>query len=232
MKHGIILSIFALAQMAWSAPAHADIIVEQLPALTGGPYSDTDYFNMFGQRRWQLEADNIQSTQNAIVRRVTWWGFYGGSGTPATPPPATETIQVRFMAARSSDGLPDESAVLFAQTFLNPMRTATGRELAGIGGRPLEYLFTADLNTPVALQSGVPYWLEIVQLGDVKSGFRWEDAFDTLADHAFINPLTPGWYASEGGLAFQLFDVPEPTTFIQMLVSATLVTRLVFRVRR
>ncbi|MEK6643286.1 MAG: hypothetical protein AABZ08_05205 [Planctomycetota bacterium] len=227
----IILFLSVTVLICIGATARADILVEQLPDLTGGPYSDTDYFNMFGQPRWQREADNILLTQDDTVRRVTWWGFYGGSGTPATPPPATETIQVRFMRSRPADGLPDESAVLFDQVFLSPMRTSTGRIIA-VGGLPVEQVFSVDLATPIALQSGVPYWLEIVQLGDVNSGLRWEAALDSVANHAFINPLTPGWFSAEGGLAFQLLDVPEPAAFVLILMSAALVMRCGCRVRR
>ncbi|MBI5764531.1 MAG: hypothetical protein HZA51_13515 [Planctomycetes bacterium] len=231
MKHGFTLSFLVLTLLTGSASARADIIVEQLPDLLGGPYSDTDYLNMFGQPRWQREADNILLSQDAIVRRITWWGFYGGSGTPATPPPATQSIQIRIMGARGSDGLPDETAVLMDVTFYNTSRISTGR-IIGVGGSPIEQQFSADLTMPVSLQSGVAYWLEIVQLGDINSGLRWESSLDSVPNHAFINPLTPGWVSAEGGLAFQLLDVPEPAGCTVILMSATVVIRFGRRVRR
>lgn len=223
--------VLAFLVMLTAVPAGADVIVEQVPALTGGPYSDTDFVDMLGRRLWQREADNILLTQDATLRRITWWGFYGGTGTPATPPPITETIQIRIMAARAGDGLPDESVVLIDEAFLNPSRTSTGR-IIGVGGSPIEHQFSVDLKIPVSLQSGVSYWLEIVQIGDVASGFRWEAAYDWIDNHAFINPFTPdGWFLASGGMAFALSDVPEPDTWTLLLtlISLSLSTRLIRR---
>ncbi|MBI5764530.1 MAG: hypothetical protein HZA51_13510 [Planctomycetes bacterium] len=223
--------VLAILYMLTGAPAGADVIVEQLPILTGGFASDTDFIDMLGRRLWQREADNILLTQDATVRRITWWGFYGGSGTPATPPPATETIQIRIMGARAGDGLPDESVVLMDETFFNPSRMPTGR-IIGVGGAPIEQRFTVDLTVPVNLQSNIPYWLEIVQLGDVNTMFRWEDGSGLLTGHSFSNPLTNGWLLSGGSLSFQLSAIPEPTAFTGVLVCITALMRPNCRPRR
>ncbi len=201
--------VLALLVTLTAAPAGADVIVEQLPILTGGFASDTDFIDMLGRRLWQREADNILLTQDATVRRITWWGFYGGSGTPATPPPATETIQIRIMGARAGDGLPDESVVLMDETFFNPSRMPTGR-IIGVGGSPIEQRFTVDLTAPVYLQSGVRCWLEIVQLGDVNTMFRWEAGAGILTGQAIKSVLASDWFTVGGSTAFSLSDVPEP----------------------
>ena len=199
--------IIAGVQLAW-----ADIIVDQQPDLGGGPASDMDFIDQFGRRFWQREADNILLSQDADLRSLKWWGFYGGDGTPATPPPTSESIQIRFMIARASDGLPDENAVLFDETYLNPSRTPTGRILAAVGGRPAEQVYQVEFEGAIHLWASTLYWLEIVQLDDVNSMFRMETGSGVLAGHAFMNPLTNGWFGSESSFAFELSDVPEPGT--------------------
>lgn len=205
-----------MAVLAGAGVARADIIVEQLPAQYGGPASDTLFINQFDQVVWQQEADNIVLDETATIRHLGWWGFYGGSGTPATPPPANETMRVRFYGARASDGLPDDANIIFEASFQNAVRTPTGKTIA-VGGRPDEYRFDVNLPTAVSLQGGTTFWLEIVQIGDLDSLFRWETGYGTVAGLAFKNAGYPSWQSESGSHAFELSTVPEPMTALLLL---------------
>ena len=237
----IILALLIPAAHSWAAPNDLDdlfrgggIVVDHPGILTGGPAADTDFFNTVGQQTWQRLADNIflEST-SALIRRVTWLGFYGGSGTPATPPPQTETMRIRFYGARAGDGLPDDANIIFEQSFLNPSRVATGRTIA-VGGLPMEHLFEANLAMPVLLEADTLYWLEIVQIGDVDSRFRWEFAFTDQDDHAFVNGNVADWQLANlgGDLAFQLSTIPEPSTVFLALLGLVFVCRRERKERR
>lgn len=188
------------------------IVVDQQPTIVaGGPSSDTAFFELIGlPETWQLLADNVQVNESATVRQVTWWGFYGGNFDGSTDPPVgDEYMRVRFYAPRPGDGLPDSSSILFEETFRNATRTATGRVI--FGGSP-EFRYEAELSTSFLLQANTPYWLEMAQLGDVDSTFRWEYAFGVIAGHAFSNPAVPDWQFVNSSFAFQLSSVPEPSS--------------------
>jgi hypothetical protein len=199
--------------------SHGEIIVDQRPDQYGGYASDTDFYDSLLHREfWQREADNILLDRDANISHLRWWGFYGGDDNPVTPPPVPETVRVRVMGARPGDGLPDESSVLFTQDFLNPGRMPTGRILVAVGGQPAEQVYDIDFNPPIPLFTGVPYWLEVMQLDDFNSAFRWEQGVGLVNGHAFENPLSNGWYASEGSFGFQLSSIPEPSSVVLTVI--------------
>ncbi|OWY70597.1 hypothetical protein B7486_13340 [cyanobacterium TDX16] len=205
------------------------VIFEQLPNRSGGPAADTDYISGNGLPYWQLEADNILLSESALIRHITWWGFYGGDSDPSPgaddPPTGPETMRIRLYSARAGDGLPDSSDILFEESFHNPSRTATGRRIL-TPTAPDEYRFEADLAVPFTLISGLPYWLEVVQFGDQASLFRWEHGTGLINGRAFNNPIVPNWYGTEGSFAFQLSTIPEPSSFGLLLACVVLSTLL------
>lgn len=206
-----------------TAGVRAGIVFEQLPNRTGGPASDTDFIDPgSNQPFWQLEADNVQIDSAADIRRITWWGFYGGdfdeSPDAHDPPTGPETMRIRFYAPRASDGLPDSTNILFEESFLNPSREATGRTLL-LPGVPDEYEYVVDLGTPFHLAADTLYWLEIVQVGDQASIFRWERGTGLIAGRAFSNPIVPDWQSAIGSFAVQLSTIPEPGTGL-LVISA------------
>ena len=208
-----------------AAGVRAGIVFEQLPNRTGGPASDTDFIDPgSNQPFWQLEADNVQIDFAADIRRITWWGFYGGDFDEAPdahdPPSGPETMRIRFYAPRASDGLPDSTNILFEESFLNPSREATGFTIA-VGQRPLEYQYVVDLGTPFHLAADTLYWLEIVQVGDQASIFRWERGTGLIAGRAFSNPIVPDWSHSPGSFAVQLSTIPEPSTGLLVMLLCT-----------
>lgn len=185
------------------------VLVDHPPLNTGGPASDTEYLNNFGSPSWQRLADDFMLTEAAMIGHVRWWGFYHLDN-----PPAVETFRIRVYGARESDGLPDDGNVVLEQVIANPLRTATGRRVF-TGVDPDEYVFDAALSQTFEALAGEEYWLEIVQVGDPLTRFRWEVSVAENNSHAFINEGVGIW--SQSGLnadtAYQLIAVPEPATF-------------------
>lgn len=204
----------------WCCAAYcpAGIIVDHQPHPSGGPGSDTDFL-YGGVPVWQRLADNFTVAQSAIIRHVAWWGFYDQDN-----PPDSETMRLRFYGQRPNDALPDENQILLEEYVSNPTRVATGRFIL-TGVAPLEYRFDLDLTTPQVLPRDVPYWIEIIQIGDLSTAFRWEDSLSNRNGHAFINEITGDWRHTQvtiGDLAFQLSTIPEPSTAVLLCISCTL----------
>lgn len=197
--------------------ASADVVFEQVSNQRGGFISDTDAVYFGQEHYWERMADDFQLQEDAALTNVVFFGFY----YDAFYAPAQETIRVRFLGARSSDGLPDESAVLYSETFQNPSREATG-EIIIAGPGPPEYKYTIDLAAPFTVSANTRYWLEIVQLGDPDSDFAWENALTTSPDDRIAgnNANYPNWaYTSARfSLAFQLI-VPEPNGLVLIAMS-------------
>jgi len=203
-----------------TAPAQGDVVFEIPPTLSGGPASDTEFINSSGDPSWQLLADNfILPSPVQLIRRVSAWAFYNEN-----TPPASETLRVRFYDARPTDGLPGN--ILFEESFLNPYRVPTGNMIIAENNFD-EYFFQMDLSLAILLEAKTTYWLEVVQVGDISSAFRWETGFRDLDGLAFINPFVPDWQLTNGNsdLAFQLSTIPEPSALGFFLLGASMVGR-------
>ncbi len=199
--------------MAANGAAYGQFIVDHPPHPAGGPASDTEFVNMFGQPSWQVLADDFQLSAPATARRLEWFGFYDRDN-----PPAAETMQIRLYDARPSDGLP--GSVLHEFAAVNPTRMATGRVI-GVGILPREFRYEFELPTAISLAARTPYWLSIVQLGDIASAWRWELALAELNGHTFQNPNFPDWEdigPQMPDLAFRL-AIPEPATIFGVLLA-------------
>lgn len=210
--------------LGWTEVSRAGLVLEQSPVRVGGPAADTLFVDQFGLTGWQLLADNIRFDTSETIHRIGWWGFYGGSGTPTSPPTGTETMRIRAYAPRSGDMLPDSSHVLYEAEFTNHSRTATG-EIVLVPGAPREYFYQVDLPNPLQFQANTLYWLEIVQIGDISTAFRWETAGGQQAGHAFVNDHVPDWEFTSASFAVQLWNVPEPATQMLLCVAGFLTTR-------
>jgi hypothetical protein len=218
----VIRTVVAMAGLAVaSGPALAQIVVDHQPTQRGGPAADTDFINMFGQRRWQLVADDFMLSSPAELRRVSAWGFYSEDN-----PPGQETMRIRFYDARPVDGLPGN--ILYEQEFTSFSRVATGR-VVFVGILPREFFYTFDLPTPLALAAGTPYWFELTQLGDVTTTFRIETSGPSAEMHSFLNSAVTDWTPSTSNLAFQLSTIPEPAS--GCLLSALVLTAVAARRR-
>lgn len=189
----------------FGGPRDPDVIVEQLPTRSGGPASDTAFRDSVGRPMWAQIADNILLTQATSAGHLEWYGFYGAYQETHDPPTGDETMRVRFYATREADGLPGD--ILYEESFLNPSRTATGFTVLDAP----EFLYSVDLSSPVVLDAETLYWLEVVQVGDLESHFRWEAGYGLVPQHATIWTLYPYWAYNTGSQAFRLSTVPEPS---------------------
>jgi hypothetical protein len=204
---GCIIAVGAAAPAAGQP-----ILVDHPPYNFGGPASDTDFFSSTsGFQVYQQLADNFTLPTAASIGEVHWWGFYGGSQQNHQPPIGDETMRLRFYDARPGDGLP--GSVLFEETFLNPSRTATGRNVWVNSPNQPEFLFETTLSSPLSVLANTPYWLEVVQLGDVNSTFRWEFSTTQTDGYAGIQSGAADWQRDTitRDLAFNLYMVPEPS---------------------
>ncbi|MBI5763224.1 MAG: hypothetical protein HZA51_06835 [Planctomycetes bacterium] len=196
---------------------HAGIIVDQPPFVgAGGPASDTAFINDYGEDSWEISADEFIAPMNATIHRVVWWGFYGGNNPAGSfyPPTGNEWMRIRFYAPRAGDGLPGN--ISYESTILNPSRTPTG---ASYGPHPA-YRFEADLTTSFSLAVSTHYWLEVTQVNDIKSVFRRFYFPDSSTPLAVLNNWLSDWdRASLGGLCFQLWDMPEPSTLWFLIIT-------------
>jgi len=129
-------------------------------------------------------------------------------------------MRIRIYDNRPTD-LPGQ--VVFEESFNDPQFFWTGLLVGGLSPNAPEYEFTRQLSLPFDAQVGEKYWLEVVQVGDLNSHFRWEDS-SFGNDFAVLNsnPNVPDWhyFGSQGNLAFSLFAVPEPSVLVLIAFSA------------
>ena len=219
-------------QLPWNGPQpRGPVVFDHPPLNTGGPASDTSFrIDPSPAELWQQLADDILLASPATIRRIVFWGFYGDTFIPVPqPPPITETFRVRFYGARPGDGLPDENNIFYEEAFLDPSRTATGR-IIHTGPAPPEFVYQIDLTTPVSLAANTPVWLEIVQLGNIDSHFRWEVSVAERTGQAFKNANTGGNWVStlpslDADLAYQLWTIPEPESLALLTLAGLLFLR-------
>jgi hypothetical protein len=209
-KPGIFGRLIAVvASVAFCATASADIVFDHQPYPYGGPDSDTAFYDNFNRPYWQRVADEVVLSHGAVIDHISWFGFYNLDN-----PPDSETMRIRLYGALN--GLPNEAQVLFEQSVANPTRIGTGRIIAdGVG--PQEYLYGADLTSPLALDANTLYWLEIAQIGDFDTAWRWEFSLTDRNGHAFNNPATRDWRHTTTivvDTAYQLIGTPEPSTAV------------------
>jgi hypothetical protein len=211
---------FVLLTLMLAKSSAAGLIVDQQPHIAGGPTADSAYVS-FGDLRWQEPADDFVLSQAAFVNRIDWWGFYGSNFLEGVQPPiGDEMMRLRFFEARPGDALPGK--MIFEDFYTNPERILTGRMIAINNGYP-ERRYRVNLSDPLALNAGAIYWLSISQIGALESTFRWEYSLTPPAhDFAFRAIFTTDWeYAgATSGLAFQLYDVPEPGSLVLMIALA------------
>ncbi len=206
----IPLSLGALFLASGHSPVWAGVIFEQQHNPVGGSGADTVWNDPFNGDLWQQPADDFWFTELSRVDRVVWRGYYGGTFYGSyDPPQGTETMRLRIYSARPSDGLPGQ--VLREQTTSNTLKTPTGA-IVGDGGPHPEFQYEMDLDTPFITEISTLYWLEVVQVGDASSMFRWVYSPRTGTPYAVTNGFVPDWVRIPDGpnLCFQLHGVPEP----------------------
>ena len=64
------------------------------PFPTGGPGSDTEFFEPLSTLTAQRATDDFTLSADATIRRIAWWGFYGSTPTsPAEQPPPAAHVR-------------------------------------------------------------------------------------------------------------------------------------------
>ncbi len=218
--------IVLAAVLSLEAPAFGQLgalIYRQQPNRNFGFVSDTLFRDDFGQVQGSLYADRFQVPAAASLGQLVWYGHYGTPDQGFDPePPLIESFRIRIWSQVSSpfpiQQLPNE--VLYETTSDDVHRELTG--LLVFPGRR-EYRYLLDLPFTFSIQPGAPYWLEVAQIGDVNSVFRWESS--TGGERAFQFPVGSAWQLSGGGqLAYEL-RVPEPGSIALMGLAVALVSR-------
>lgn len=158
---------------AQAATQSDTLLYRQTPNRGFGYASDTLATDDYGTTFGSLIADKFILLQgSSSVCRVIGFGFYGGVDILLDPPPPlTETMRIRFYA--DTIGLPSE--LLQEAVFVNAPREWTGATVA-VSPRRKEYRYEFDLPSCLQASPGTPYWLEIAQIGDPDSLWRWESA--------------------------------------------------------
>jgi hypothetical protein len=196
--------------------AHAAIVVDHPPARTGSAISDTNV-----QSDSELIADDFIVDSSTSVHRAVWWGDYAGD-----TPPEIETMRIRLYG--DDNGLPGN--LLYDSTVVNPFRAPTGLFVPSPPGTCCmfpEYMFEADLTTPMSLSSNIRYWLEIAQIDNANSSFDWEYSSADQNGFAYSYPSDASWQASSfpADLSFQLDTVPEPGALALIILGVGLSPR-------
>lgn len=209
-----LIAATLVATFAGSAAAQLEqVLHSQPPNRLFGYTSDTLVLDDFGNPTGQLIADRFVLNQTAEVTRASWFAFFGGMFELDPPPPATETVRVRFWS--DAGGLP--GVVLAEQSFENPSRTFTGFFVALSPARR-EYRYNVPLSPGFTAQAGTAYWIEVAQIGDVNSRFRWENS--NGGENAVQFPLgTPWRVTTEGQMAYEL-RTPEPASLLLIVTAA------------
>ena len=204
------LLAFAIALLTASGESRAaeqsDILLHrQAPGRTFGYESDTLLLDDSGRPNGQLVADRFTPTSSTVTCYANWWGFFGGTGVLDPGPPSSESFRIRFFEDDAS--LPGK--ILYESTFQDPSRTWTG-QFINIAGARREYFYQTTLPQCLPLDAGKTYWLEIAQLGDITSRFRWENS-NTIDGFAVQFPIGTPWRLSTNPtqFAYELWT-PEP----------------------
>ena len=215
MKALVILAFIADPAFGQLGP----LIYSQAPNRNFGFASDSLFRDDFGQIQGSLYADRFQVSAAAVLGQLVWYGLYGAQDQGFDPePPISESFRIRLFSQVNS---PIPPLQLPADVLYETSTDAVFREFNGafVNGRR-EYRYILNLPMSFTIQPGTPYWLEISQIGDVNSFFRWESS--TGGERAFEFPLGSTWQMATGGqLAYEL-RVPEPMTgsFVAVVVLA------------
>jgi hypothetical protein len=95
----------------------------------------------------------------------------------------------------------------------------TGRNVA-YPGQPAEYKYDVNLDVDFQLFALHSYWIEIAQIGLQNSLLRWLASNHNPNGYAVINEGVLNWGPVTGAvsLALQLYDVPEPSSYLMFLM--------------
>lgn len=189
-----------------SSPAAAAIIYDN-----GGPDLATGHSDVATGNevtKW-VEAEDFSVASSTTLAGAHFWTLENSSSWDGT---------LTWYVFANVGGLPG-SAPLETGSGVNVARTATGNEHFG----EIEYAYSFDLDTPVALVGGTDYWFALHLSSDFDSdGIFWETTSSGLGANGaqseggtFVN-----WIGNGRQHAFNLTNettaVPEPSTLVML----------------
>jgi len=190
--------------------AYGAMVYEQLP---DGPNNTQNGFFSDGNQGVQFYdnriADDFQLAAAASVNQVAWWG---GSENFNSPDILLNTSA--FVIKFYSSAIPTEPPIASFTIPIGSITAVATGNLNVAGGT--EYLFTANLPTPVPVPGGTSYSIHIgaILIGGFGDAFAWHTA---NANNAFsadgITGANDGIWEPQAGddLAFRLFGDPIDT---------------------
>ena len=180
----------------------------------GGP----DQANGNEMTAW-LQTEDFVLGSSDTLGSVKFWGIEVPGAWDGT---------IEWWVFNDSGGTPGSTVA--SGTGVNITHTATG--ITGLFGFLDEYVYTFDLNAPVALNGGTTYWLGLHASADYTGdGVYWET---TSAGFGSTGIESQGgtqnnWFNNGVQHAFELYStVPEPGTFVAIgmgLVGLTIARR-------
>ncbi|MCH7848541.1 MAG: hypothetical protein IIB53_09285, partial [Planctomycetes bacterium] len=128
-------------------------------------------------------ADDFTPAANGDISDICWYGAY----LPEPPDPSLDDFTLRYYD--DVDGLPGNVIAEFSQSggsLIGLVREDSGAQVAGL---PL-FIFSAT-HAPVAVESGVCYWIELSNPNDGNFGWFWELAPVGANNRRMVQDATP-----------------------------------------
>ncbi|MCH7476200.1 MAG: hypothetical protein IIA27_16235, partial [Gemmatimonadetes bacterium] len=128
-------------------------------------------------------ADDFTPAANGDISDICWYGAY----LPDPPDPLLDDFTLRYYD--DVDGLPGNVIAEFSQSggsLIGLVREDSGAQVAGL---PL-FVFSAT-HAPVAVESGVCYWIELSNPNDGNFGWFWELAPVGANNRRMVQDATP-----------------------------------------
>ncbi|MCZ6539276.1 MAG: hypothetical protein O6922_05570, partial [Chloroflexi bacterium] len=138
-------------------------------------------FNSTGEGAF-FSADDFTPVADGDITDICWYGAY----LPDPPDPSLDDFTVRYYD--NVDGLPGNVIAEFSQgggTLIGLVREDSGAQVAGL---PL-FVFSAT-HAPVAVESGVCYWIEISNPNDGNFAWFWEWAPTGAGNRRMVQDAT------------------------------------------
>ena len=197
-SHLRLLLLAMVARAFLCQVAQAGTVFEQLPpADFNGALFISSTVNGIGEMPGFRVADDFQTTLHSKVDQVQWWG---------EPRPRTNDFTFAFYA--DNGGLP--GSLLLSTDGHGLISTPTSPSYS-------HRMYTATLDTPFVVASGIKYWFSVFDQGP-KSQWGWLTAIDDSGTtHAYtLVPPGDSWAIDNGfALAYRLItSVPEPSTLV------------------
>ncbi len=219
--------LLAIAPTADAAPLYGTTPVAQ--SVRFSDYSDTTANGFRTYDAFTLGVD-------ASVERVAWIGLWIDLAAPQPAPAPGQDVATWDVALHADNGgVPGTllSMQSFAVGDVNASYIGTGGFNVGSAYNVNYYSYMVDLDTPVVLSTGTPYWLSVMARGGTQpQQFAWLGGLggDGSSYQQFLGPNLTLVSAStvNADRAFSLegtVAVPEPSALLLLGAAACVLRR-------